>query len=271
VGGVDFDRSQPSDLIRSVSRALRVLETVGGSPDGMLVKQIAHACGLSLATTYHLVRTLEYEGYLIRLDSGRYLVGLAISDRFRDLAAAFRAPDTVEECLRRLAEDTGHSYFLARFVQGRVAVTAVTEGPRTPHLEDLIVGFDDAAHATALGKTLLATLTPQQRRGYLKTLGMRRYTAATIIDPAALEADLAQYVPHGVFFEVGQYRDGLACAGTLVNADPDPARRVAVACALPIPDARQAGAHALRHRLHQAAAGLARAMHDGYGPGPVDL
>lgn len=271
MGGVDFDRSEPSDLIRSVSRALRVLETVGASPDGLLVKQISHACGLSLATTYHLVRTLEYEGYLIRLDSGRYVVGLAISDRFRDLAAAFRAPDTVEECLRRLADDTGHSYFLARFVQGRVAVTAVMEGRRSPHLEELIVGFDDAAHATALGKTLLATLTPQQRGGYLKALGMRRYTRETITEPADLEVDLARYARHGVFFEVGQYRDGLACAGILVNADPDPARRVAVACALPLTDARQAGVPALRGRLRQAAAGLADALHRGYGPGPVQL
>ncbi|MQA25497.1 MAG: helix-turn-helix domain-containing protein [Micromonosporaceae bacterium] len=268
---MDYDRPEPSDLIRSVSRALRVLEAIGGSSDGLLAKQIARQCGLSLATTYHLVRTLEYEGYLIRLQDGRYVVGLALSDRFRELAAVFRAPDTVEESMRRLAGDTGYSHFLARFVQGRVAITAVTEGRRTPHLEDLIVGFDDGAHATALGKALLATLTPEERRRYVRAFGMRRFTRATLTNPEALEADLARYAAEGVYFELGQYRDGLACAGTLVRDHADPARRVVVACAIPISDAVRMGAAAIRVSMHQAAAGLRAAMDGGYGPGPVAL
>src|SRR5689334_25382094 len=58
--------AEPSDLIRSVSRALRVLESVGRAPRGLTVKQIARRCELTVATTYHLVRTLAYEGYVIR-------------------------------------------------------------------------------------------------------------------------------------------------------------------------------------------------------------
>src|SRR3712207_8562434 len=49
--------AEPSDLIRSVSRALRVLESVGRAPRGLTVKQIARRCELTVATTYHLVRT----------------------------------------------------------------------------------------------------------------------------------------------------------------------------------------------------------------------
>ncbi len=44
-------QGEPSDLIRSVSRALRVLESVGGSPRGLTVKQIARRCELTVATT----------------------------------------------------------------------------------------------------------------------------------------------------------------------------------------------------------------------------
>ena len=61
--------AEPSDLIRSVSRALRVLESVGRAPRGLTVKQIARRCELTVATTYHLVRTLAYEGY----DPGTWL------------------------------------------------------------------------------------------------------------------------------------------------------------------------------------------------------
>ena len=67
--------AEPSDLIRSVSRALRVLESVGRAPKGLTVKQIARRCELTVATTYHLVRTLAYEGYVIRREDGTYIVG----------------------------------------------------------------------------------------------------------------------------------------------------------------------------------------------------
>ena len=93
--------AEPSDLIRSVSRALRVLESVGRAPRGLTVKQIARRCELTVATTYHLVRTLAYEGYVIRREDGTYVVGLEIADRYRELVSAFRGPPAVGEVLRR--------------------------------------------------------------------------------------------------------------------------------------------------------------------------
>ena len=86
--------AEPSDLIRSVSRALRVLESVGRAPRGLTVKQIARRCELTVATTYHLVRTLAYEGYVIRREDGTYIVGLEIADRYRELVSAFRGVQT---------------------------------------------------------------------------------------------------------------------------------------------------------------------------------
>src|SRR2546430_13666230 len=99
--GVRDPQGEPSDLIRSVSRALRVLESVGGSPRGLTVKQIARRCELTVATTYHLVRTLAYEGYVTRREDGTYTVGMEISDRFRELVVAFLGPQSVAEALRR--------------------------------------------------------------------------------------------------------------------------------------------------------------------------
>src|SRR5439155_21532147 len=184
-------QAEPSDLIRSVSRALRVLEAVGQSDRGLTVKQIARRCQLTVATTYHLVRTLAYEGYVIRREDGTYVVGLEIADRFRELVLAFRGSGAVVDGLRRAAAETGYSHVLARFVGNRAAITAVAEGPRSPHVEDFVPGFDDAAHATSHGKALLATLTPDQRWRFLKETGMRAYTPQTLTSPEALDADLA--------------------------------------------------------------------------------
>jgi DNA-binding IclR family transcriptional regulator len=109
-------QAEPSDLIRSVSRALRVMEAVGQSDRGLTVKQIARRCQLTVATTYHLVRTLAYEGYVIRREDGTYVVGLEIADRFRELVAAFRGPVSVLEALRRAAGDLRAAGAIAELV-----------------------------------------------------------------------------------------------------------------------------------------------------------
>lgn len=206
---------RPSDLIQSVSRALRILEVVGASPGGVSPKAVARRCQLRLPTVYHLMRTLDYEGYLARLPSGDYALGLEIADRFRDLMSALARPPHAGAVLRRIAEATGQSAYLARFVDGRVAIAHVVEAPHSPALEDLIPGFDEGAHATALGKSLLSTLEPSGRDAYLRAWGLRPFTAFTVAEAAALEGELSA-VTDGVFTEVCQYREGVACAAVLV-------------------------------------------------------
>jgi DNA-binding IclR family transcriptional regulator len=227
-------QGEPSDLIRSVSRALRVLEAVGHTPRGLTVKQIARRCQLTVATTYHLVRTLAYEGYVLRRDDGTYVTGLEVADRFRELARAFRGPAAVVETLRGAAQETGYTHILGRFVAGRVAVTATAEGLRSPYLEDLIPGFDDGAHATAVGKALLSTLSPEQRQRYLREWGMRPYTPHTLTTVEALESDLAAGGRRGMQTEAGQYRPGIGCAAVVVLDDRDPERRIVLACTMPV-------------------------------------
>lgn len=257
--------AEPSDLIRSVSRALRVLEAVGRSPRGLTVKQIARRCELTVATTYHLVRTLAYEGYVIRREDGTYVVGLEIADRFRELVVAFRGPPGVGDVLRRTAVDTGYSHLLARFVGGRVALVAAAAGPRSPHLDEFIPGFDEAAHATAVGKALLATLTVDQRTRYLKEYGMRAYTPATLTSPEALETDLQAGDKRGMHLEIGQYRSGLASAAVPVTADRDIERRAVLGCTLPAADL-MTSARAVRTRLYAVARDLAEAIEAGEAP-----
>jgi DNA-binding IclR family transcriptional regulator len=230
---VRHPNDEPSDLIRSVSRALRVLEAVGQTTRGLTVKQIARRCELTVATTYHLIRTLAYEGYVARRDDGTYTVGLEVADRFRELVAAFRAPATVMQVLHRAATESGLSHYLGTFVGGQVAITATAEGPRSPYLEDLVPGFDEGAHATALGKSLLWTLTTDQRMRFLKDQGMRTYTTLTLTQPEALEADLAAGERRGMQTEISQFREGIGCAAVVAHADRDPERRLVLACAMP--------------------------------------
>jgi len=207
---------EPTDLIRSVSRALRIIEEVSGSPRPLPVKVIARRCQLHLSTAYHLVRTLCYEGYLVRLPSGDYVAGSEVAERFHDLMSSLRRPARARAVLRHLADVTGHSAYLACISAGRLVIVDMAEGGRSPWLEDLQPGLETAAHATALGKALLATLPGRARGSLLTEHGMRPFTPNTVTEPAQIEAELAPLRPGDLVMEYGQFRDEVCCAGVAI-------------------------------------------------------
>ena len=70
--------STEMSLVRSLQRGLHIVNVVAA--EGPLhAKRIARSVTLPLPTTYHLLRTLVHDGYLVRLDDGAYVLG----DRFR--------------------------------------------------------------------------------------------------------------------------------------------------------------------------------------------
>ena len=210
---------EPTDLVRSVSRAFRILEEVGASAAPLTVKAIARRCDLHLSTAYHLVRTLSYEGYLVRDRDGHYVLGSSVARRFHDLQASFGQPPEVHGVLRHLSAMTGRTAYLGRFVSGRILITDLVEGPESPHLEDLEVGLNVAAHATVIGKLLLAALPRHRRSAYLAEQGLRRFTTRTVIDTDSLEAELASIATGRPVLEYGQFRDGVSCVGALVRGE----------------------------------------------------
>jgi DNA-binding IclR family transcriptional regulator len=212
-------RPEPTDLIQSVSRALRVLEQVTQADRPLPVKAIARRCEINLATAYHLVRTLCYEGYLVRLPGGSYVAGPQVAERFHELVSSFQRPPAAISVLRHLAATSGHSAYLGRIADDRMVITDVVEGPGSPWLEDLQVGLETAAHATAVGKALLTTMSSADRRRLLAQQGLRPYTSRTASDLAALDGRLRGLGPGDIVVEHGEFRENVACASIATAAD----------------------------------------------------
>jgi DNA-binding IclR family transcriptional regulator len=185
------------------------------------VKVVARRCQLRLSTAYHLVRTLCYEGYLVRLPDGGYVVGPSVAERFHELMSSLRGPPRARAVLRHLTATTGHSAYLACLSGQRLVIVDMAEGERSPWLEDLQPGLETAAHATALGKALLVTLPGRDRQGLLAEQGMRPFTPNTVTEPDLLETELAGLGPGDPVTEAGQFRDRVCCAGVAVpGTDP---------------------------------------------------
>jgi DNA-binding IclR family transcriptional regulator len=213
------NHAEPTDLIRSVSRALRIIELVAGSPHPLAVKVIARRSEINLSTAYHLIRTLCYEGYLVRLASGGYVAGPKVAKRFHDLMSTLQRPAEANAVLRHLVDVTGHSAYLGRISDRRLVVIDVVEGPRSPWLEDLQPGLETAAHATALGKALMTTLPGRVRKSLLAEHGMRPFTRNTVIEAGEIEAELALLRPGDMVVEHGEFRDEVCCAGVAIAGD----------------------------------------------------
>jgi DNA-binding IclR family transcriptional regulator len=207
-------------LIQSVSRALRILDEISATSGGLTAKELAHSTGLTLPTTYHLLRTLACEGYVLRRPTGHYVLGLKIAGHFKHLSEVMGRTPEVHDVLRHIAGATGHSAYYGQVVDGRIVFTDLFEGPRSPHVEDLAFGFAEAAHATALGKALLSTLPQPDRHRYLTEQGLRPFTRNTVIDLDQCDHELR--MAGGVtklFVDLEEFRPEVCCAAVVIPGD----------------------------------------------------
>jgi DNA-binding IclR family transcriptional regulator len=209
----------PPDLVGSVQRALRVLEVVADHPDGIQAKAVARRLDMPLSTTYHLLNTLVAEGYVVHLEeSGGYGLGYkipALDRSFRQhLAVAPALASAVAEVHRRARS----AAYYAVFRDADIAVAHVADAPETPRVDPLDVGFNDAAHALAFGKVMLASMSASDRQQYLEEHGLPAFTEQTTTDEPELEVQLKEVADRGLGLDLEEFRPGLACVAAPVLA-----------------------------------------------------
>lgn len=211
-------------LIQSVQRALRLVEAVGAADGRAQAKELARAVGLTLSTTYHLLRTLTHEGYLRRLDDGSYVLGPAfaqVSSQNRMAAVLSRA----RPAMQGLRDELKNPAYLAMYVDGEIAVVEIVDSPKIPSI-DLWVGIHDSAHATALGKCILGVLDDDLRQDYLARHPLHQLTRRTVTDLRLLEHEIGQSA--ALARDDEEYALGVHCLATPV-VTPEFTGAVAVA------------------------------------------
>src|SRR5438105_3149311 len=206
----------PATMITSVQRALRLLEAVAESPGTAPAKRLARTVGLPIGTTYHLLRTLTFEGYLQRLSDGSYALGDEVP-RLLDAGEVQAARQRVRPALAALRDQARAPAYFATYEDGEIVVKAIQDSPRHPRI-DMWVGFRDAAHATALGKSILASLGSEEVRDYLARHPLHQLTAHTITSPSLLLEALEQVRSSGLAIDDEEYLPGSVCLGTPVRA-----------------------------------------------------
>lgn len=212
------ERDNPLQPVRSLDRAISILEVLARR-GAAGVTEIAAEVSLHKSTVFRLLATMEARG-LVEQDSsrGRYsladgMVRLAEGARKRhDIALVGR-----DICVA-LAREVGESVYIA-IRDGRDVVT-IDQVIGPSNLTTLSeTGRRDPLHSSSCGKVFLADLSPAELQSYIDG-GLPRFTDYTIVDAAALQADLAVVSSRGYATTWEEQESGLtAVAAPIRGAD----------------------------------------------------
>lgn len=177
-------------VVRSVARAAALLKALAARGKPMGLGELAQSISISKPATFHLLRTLELEGFVAKgadatyqLDWGLYELGSAVI-RSVDLNRIARIH------LDRLAEETGEAVLLG-ILDGH-SVLYLDRGQATESFSMVAnVGRRSPLHTNASGKVLLA----YEEQGFItEVLGseLTANTQMTIVNPDELEQQLRE-------------------------------------------------------------------------------
>jgi DNA-binding IclR family transcriptional regulator len=198
--------------VRSVDKAISIIETLAAAPRGLGLTEIARVIGQNESTTHHLVATLRHRGFVEQDDATRvYRLG----HRLMQLAVSYLADTDLYSVavgpLFTLRDQTGETSYLTA-LRGADSGTMIElpgwhpiQARRPPEARA------PTWHSTATGKLFLAYMSPERRDALLEDMELRAFTAQTICDRAALEREFEAIRTQGYAHDQQENFDGVAC------------------------------------------------------------
>ena len=203
--------------VQSIQRGFAILEEIARNRDGISLAELSKRVGLHNSTTFHLVKTMVALGYVRQLkESKRYRIGRPL------FALAASALDEVEmmslatPVLEDLSRETGECAHFAVRMGDAVVVLARTSGPGAFQLTDR-VGVVRPAHCTALGKMMLAALSPEQFESYLARAELKSLTPNSITGADRLRREIVEVRRAGHAIDDGEFDSEVRCVALPVR------------------------------------------------------
>lgn len=174
--------------VQSLARGLAVLRAFDETRPELTLSEVARQVGLTRAAARRFLLTLADLGY-VRTDGRSF----SLTPRVLELGYAYLSsltlPEVAQPHLERLSAEVHESasvsvldgasvVYVARVATSRIMSVAINVGTRFP------------AHATSMGRVLLAGLADDELQARLAGAERHELTERTITDPAALRAEL---------------------------------------------------------------------------------
>jgi IclR family acetate operon transcriptional repressor len=243
--------------VKSARRAIELLEAFGSNHAWTSLTELHLQTGFPRSSLHGLLRTLRDMGWIEADDAGtRFRLGV----RALICGTAYVDRDPVmpyaTDALERVREQTGLTAHYARLCGAEIVYLETRESRHSAHLVSR-VGRTLPAHATSLGKALLAELSDAELTKLLPTK-LPALTDNTIIDRETLRAELAFTRERGYATEREQGTMGVACAAAVVPYRI-PATD-AMSCSMPAGTVTEAELHRVGKLLNEVAEDLSQRL-----------
>lgn len=198
---------EDKDYVQSLERGLTVIHGFTDHGPSLTLARLSQVTGLSRPTVRRVVLTLERLGYL-RSDGREF----ALTPRVLTLANAYLAPlkltEVAQPHMENVTKATGHTCSLA-VLDGDDAVF-VTRVPSRPVMRHTVTtGSRLPAHATSMGRILLAGLPDHELDVFLARAPFPRLTAVTKVTAQELMSELSTTRARGWALVDQEFEEGV--------------------------------------------------------------
>ena len=198
-----------------VQRAVRLIRHIAEGHPVLNMSETAKLLKINRTTLLRLLHTLEVEGFVERRPNGGFQVGLS----FLELGArALFSQDLVQVAvpvLTRLAETLQLSAHLG-VLDGNDVLYLVRRTPNTPLASNIRAGSRLPAHATTMGRMLLAFLTPVEIDALYAGKELQRFSEHTATTAAAVKARAEEDRRAGIAWSDAYFERGISSAAVPV-------------------------------------------------------
>lgn len=199
--------------IQAIERAVAILNAFTTEEPELGVSDIAQRLSLHKSTVHRFVVNLEAAGLLERNRlTSRYRLGLRIFELGSQVLAQMNLWEEALPYLEGLVRDTGETGHLAVFDGGEAIYIEKVEARRALRIPSAI-GRGYPAHATSLGKALLAHQGSEVIDAVIADHGLARCTPQTVCDRDKLLDELERVRQQGYAVDDEEYEEGLRCIG----------------------------------------------------------
>ncbi|MEJ3746722.1 IclR family transcriptional regulator [Actinomycetes bacterium KLBMP 9797] len=247
------------ETVKSAQRVLAILELLTARETPLTFTDIAGATGYPRSSLHSLLATLVECGWAeLDPDTRRYALGIrawqagnaygravSLAERARPYLEKVR--DALGETVQLAVRDGRHNVYVSKVDGDQLLMLASAVGRRL------------AAHATGVGKVLLADLPADERRALLSAQPLERFTEHTLTDLDRLEEEFARIRAHGHSVDNEEYTRGVRCVAVPVR---DHTGRAVAGMSVSVPTIRfdPPRAEQARTLLTAAATAMSRAL-----------
>jgi DNA-binding IclR family transcriptional regulator len=209
--------SSSQNLVQSLARGLDLLQLLVESDNPLGITEIGQRLGVDKSTAHRLAATLMSRGLVVQdPDTHRYRPGMELVHLGRRVLDRVELRSVAQPWLRELRNRTGESAHLAVAVGPRAVYVDIVESGEALNVATEI-GRTAEPHCTAIGKALLAHLSPDELAALLSESPLARFTPRTITNPNDLAAHLALVRQRGYATDDEEFTPGVRCVAAPIR------------------------------------------------------